>query len=75
MPYKLSEEQLDALRNPTREKAMKFWNYDLLGEPVTPDTPLAGLHKARMFWKGSTGEMMVESARWLMDHGFDTEME
>jgi hypothetical protein len=40
------------LRNPTIEGAMKFWNRQLLGNPVEQETALAGLYKARLQWKG-----------------------
>ena len=73
MPYVLSKKQVDLLRNPTTEGAMEFWRYDLLGEPATPDTPLAGLHMARLNWGGSTKEMRMESERWLLDHDFPLE--
>ena len=62
---------IDALVNPTMEKALRFWN-PLLGAPIG-DAPLAGLHKARLKWQGSTKKMIKESEDWLRLHGYDTD--
>jgi hypothetical protein len=69
MSGQMDDERIDALRHPTHEKAMKLWDYALLGEPQ-PDTPLAGLHKARILWHQSTEQMKEESRAWLIAHGF-----
>jgi len=66
----LSPEKIDALRNPTEDKALKFWRSELLGSPQ-PDVALAGLHKARCMWPQSTAKMVRDSRAWLSAHGFD----
>jgi hypothetical protein len=66
----IPEDRAQLLRNPTLEGAMKLWNYDLLGPPAEPETALAGLHKARLKWKGSTKQMVKESKKWLSDRGY-----
>lgn len=42
------EERIALMKNPTLEGALKFWDYKRLGEPVKPNVPLAGIHKARI---------------------------
>ena len=71
--YGLSDEKVAVLRNPTEEGAMKFWDYALLGEPIDATVPLAGVHRARLKWGGSTKKMVKESKRWLLDHGYRLE--
>jgi hypothetical protein len=66
----IPEDRAQLLRNPTLEGAMKLWNYQLLGPPVEPETALAGLHKARLKWAGSTKQMVKESKKWLSDRGY-----
>ena len=70
----LSIEKEAILRNPTAEGAIKFWPWHILGDPIRPDAPLAGLHKARVAWPGSTRQMRAESRRWLVEHGYNTEI-
>ena len=65
----LSARKVEILRNPTTEAAMEFWPWHLLGKPASPDAPMAGLHKARLAWPGSTRQMRAESRRWLVEHG------
>jgi hypothetical protein len=60
--------RVDALVNPTMEKALALWN-PALGPPIG-DSPLAGLHKARLKWVGSTKKMIKESEEWLQIHGY-----
>ena len=61
------------LRNPTTAGAMQFWDFALLGQPVTPDAPLACIHKARLQWPDATPVMVAESRRWLAEHGYGDE--
>jgi len=68
--YELSADKIDCLRNPTTEKAMKFWPHDLLGSPKTETAALAGVHKARLVWSGSTKKMIRESKKWLAENGY-----
>ena len=68
--WPISPEREALLRNPTLEGALKFWNYKMLGEPANEFVPLAGVHKARLAWSGSTKAMIKESKKWLADHGF-----
>lgn len=65
----LSDEQIALLKNPTMEGAMKLWNYALLGKPLG-DAPLAGVHKARLKWPGSSKAMVQESKKWLRENGY-----
>lgn len=68
--YGLSPEKAALLDNPTTEGAMKFWSYDLLGEPAAPDAPMAGLHRARVMWPGASKQQVKESKAWLRAHGY-----
>jgi hypothetical protein len=57
-----------AFRNPTLETAR-----GLLPETIVVgrvDSPLAALHKARLQWLEATDAMLVESKKWLEDHGY-----
>jgi len=64
------EEKRQILRNPTPENAMKLWDYALLGKPLSDTVAMAGLHKARVLWRGSSKKMVKESKQWLRDHGY-----
>lgn len=69
-PLGFSADQIALFKNPTNEHALRYWNYDLLGQPASPDAPLAGIHKARIKWRGSTKDMVRESKAWLREHGY-----
>lgn len=69
--HDLVRERDEIFRNPTVEGGMKFWNYELLGEPISDNTVLAGIHKARLFWKDATPQMISESIDWLVEHKFN----
>jgi hypothetical protein len=58
------------LRAGTAEAAAAMWKESGLGLPVTPDVPLAGLHKARIVWPDATDEEVQASRAWLAEHGF-----
>lgn len=70
MRLTLSPEKIALLKNPTTEGALKFWNYDLLGKPMDDTVALAGVHRARLKWDGSTKAMIRESREWLQSHGY-----
>jgi hypothetical protein len=67
--YGLTDERVALLKNPTVEGAMKFWNFALMGKPASEDAILAGVHKARIMWPGSTATMIEESKLWLLRRG------
>lgn len=67
----LSPKQIALLKNPTLEGALEFWPA-ALGKPISPDAPLAGIHKARLVWPGATKKMVQESRAWLKEHGYGT---
>ena len=61
----------EVFKNPTPENSLELWKRS--GTKVTPDhqtVPLAAVHKARILWRDSTPEMVVESAKWLKDNGY-----
>jgi hypothetical protein len=70
--YGLTPEKVDLLRNPTAEKAMKLWPHHVRGmeQPLDGTAALAGVHKARLLWPGSTKAMVRESKEWLRVHGY-----
>lgn len=68
---KLDKDKIEAMKNPTLEAALRYWPYDILGPPLTPDIALAGLHKAVILWPGSTTEMIMKSRIWLEQHGWE----
>lgn len=67
--FGLSDEKVALLRNPTYEAALRFWDYAKLGKPSSAEAVLAGVHKARIVWPGSTPQMVQESKLWLLRRG------
>lgn len=68
--YELPPERIALLKNPTEEGAVKFIRDSLHIPNPNPKNALAGLHKARLSWNGSSPEMIEESKKWLVDNGF-----
>ena len=66
----MTPKQIALLKNPTIESAMEFWPAHLLGPPLSHNTALAGIHKARLAWKGSSKAMIKESKAWLAANGY-----
>lgn len=67
--YGLDEVRANLMRKPSVEVAMRFWDFKRMGKPVSEDAVLAGVHKARVVWPGSTPEMVQESKLWLLRRG------
>jgi hypothetical protein len=68
-------EKRDALfTNPNIVDATKWWVSQGLPNPTRPTVPLATVHKARLQWLDATDEMIAESMKWLLDHGYKTTM-
>ena len=65
----LSPRQIELLKNPTLEGGLEFWPA-FLGKPISPDAPLAGIHKARLQSPGASKKMVQESKAWLEAHGY-----
>jgi hypothetical protein len=59
-------------RNPTLEAAAAWWRGARPREsPLSPLTPLASVHKARLQWLDATDAMLAESLAWLKEHGWE----
>ena len=69
-PPGFSADQIALWKNPTNEHAMKYWDRSVMGEPLHHDVALAGVHKARVKWRGSTKQMVRESKEWLRANGY-----
>ena len=65
-------ERDELMRNPTLEGARAYWNKRGFPPPVSPDTPLATVHKARLHWLDATDAMLRESQEWLLANGYNT---
>lgn len=66
----LSEVVVAVLKNPTVEGGMRLWPWHVLkAGPKSPDAVLAGLHRARLHWPGSTLVMIEESKLYLLRRG------
>lgn len=63
-------ERNEVMRNPTLENALAYWNKRGFPPPVSPDTPLATVHKARLHWLDATDAMLRESQEWLLANGY-----
>ena len=70
-PRHLQREREAVLRNPTVEGAIRYFWQEHLGDPrkLHPDTILAGVHKARVWWPKATPQMVEQSKRWLSQRG------
>jgi hypothetical protein len=69
-------ERRDALlRNPTLEAATAWWRgAHPRDSPLSPLTPLASVHKARLQWLDATDAMIAESLAWLKEHDWSPSM-
>jgi hypothetical protein len=65
-------ERDELMRNPTLEDARAYWDKRNFPPPVSPDTPLATVHKARLHWLDATDAMLRESQEWLLANGYNT---
>jgi hypothetical protein len=55
---------------PTLENAIKFDRQ--FNHASSPETALAGVHKARLQWLDATDAMLAESIAWLEERGYET---